>query len=245
MRPILFQWHGLTIRSYHAMIYLGLLIGVAAGNFAAHASGLNALRTYVATMILIGPGLLGARLLHVALHWRLYRQNVRRIWNGSEGGGVQYGGVPVVLSLSVPVLWMLGLPFGAFWDVALFTFLVTVIFGRLGCLLNGCCSGRPSCCWISVSLPNASGTWETRLPTQLLEAGWAAILLILAASIWRWMPFPGALFLAITACYAAGRIVFESTREFDPRAGRFNFNYGMSVMIVVLSLALLTAHWPR
>ena len=227
------------------MMYVGLTVGVVTGNVAAHAAGLNAFRAYAATLLLIGPALLGSRMLHVALHWRFYRQNLRQIWDGGEGGSAQYGGLPIVLPLSVPLLWALRLPFGAFWDMALFTILVTMIFGRIGCLLNGCCVGRPSRSWMSVYLPNPSGVWEKRMPTQLLEAGWAAVLLVFSMYIWRWLPFPGALFLVITGSYAAGRLVLESTRAPAPGAGRFNIYHGMSVVIVVLSLAVLTARWGK
>jgi phosphatidylglycerol:prolipoprotein diacylglycerol transferase len=227
------------------MMYIGLVAGIVVGNIAAHAAGIDAFRTYAATLLLIGPALIGSRLLHVALHWRFYRHNLRQIWVGTEGGGAQYGGLPIILPLSVPLLWALRLPFGAFWDVAMFTILVTMIFGRIGCLLNSCCAGRPSKSWISLNLPNHSGVWERRIPRQCLEAGWAAVLLVFALYIWRWLPFPGALFLLITGSYAAGRLVLESTREPQPGAGRFNIHQWMSVAIMLLSLAGLTAAWPK
>ena len=65
MRPILFTWRGLTIHSYPAMLYIGLVLGVTAGNGVAHANGIDALRVYIATLILVVPALAGARLLYV------------------------------------------------------------------------------------------------------------------------------------------------------------------------------------
>ena len=56
------------------MLYVGLVAGVIAGNIAAHASGIDPLRVYVATLILIVPALAGARLQYVLAHWNLYRQ---------------------------------------------------------------------------------------------------------------------------------------------------------------------------
>lgn len=138
MRPILFQWRGLTVWSYPAMLYIGLVAGVVAGNVAAHAAGIDAFRAFVATLVLIVPALIGARLFYVASHWQLYRQSLWRICDRSGGGFAMYGGLPVVLLLSVPVLGALRLDFGAFWDVAAFTILVGMIFVRIGCLMNGC-----------------------------------------------------------------------------------------------------------
>jgi prolipoprotein diacylglyceryltransferase len=216
-----------------------------AGNVAAHEAGIDAFRAYVATLILIIPGLLGARLFYVASHWHFYRKNIRRIWNRSEGGAAQYGGLAAVLPISVPLLAALGLPLGAFWDVTVFTILVLMIFGRIGCLLNGCCVGRPSQSRISMYLPDCAGVWERRLPTQLLEAGWVAMLLVSAVLFWRWLPFPGALFLLVAAGYAAGRLILESTRELERGARRFTINHAISVVLIVVSLAALAINWPR
>src|SRR5215469_5534818 len=104
MRPILFQCRKLTIWSYPAMLYSGLVAGVAAGNLAAREAGIDTLRAYIATLILIIPALAGARLLFIVVHWELYRHNLPRMWNRREGGYVMYGGLPVVLLLSIPLL---------------------------------------------------------------------------------------------------------------------------------------------
>ena len=124
------------------MLYVGLVFGVVAGNIAAHAAGLNTLRVYIGTMLLIIPALIGARLLFVVSEWKFYLRNPRRIWNRAEGGFMMYGAVPVMLLCSVPLLRALHIGIGAFWDVSTFTILVGMIFTRVGCLLNGCCCGR-------------------------------------------------------------------------------------------------------
>src|SRR2546430_10997789 len=112
MWRILFRWRGLTVWSYPAMLYFGLVAGVVAGNLAAHATGVDAFRVFVATLILIPPAIAGARLLYVAAHWQHYRNCPGRIWNRQEGGMAMYGGMPVMLLLSAPLLAALGLGFG-------------------------------------------------------------------------------------------------------------------------------------
>ncbi len=245
MRLILFRWRGLTVWSYPALVYLGMVAGVVAGNVAAHAAGVDALRVFAATFVLMAVGLMGARLAFVASHWKVYREDVRRIWNRNEGGAAHYGGIAAVLPLSVPLLAALRLPWGTFWDVAAFTMLFILFFGRIGCLLNGCCAGRPSRGWLSAYLPNHLGVWERRIPAQILEAGWAAVLLVLGVSAWGWRPFPGALFLLLTGGYASGRLVLLSTREAHPGAIRLRIHQAFSVLLIVLSLAGLAARWPK
>jgi phosphatidylglycerol:prolipoprotein diacylglycerol transferase len=245
MRRILFRWHGLTVWSYPALLYVGLVVGLVAGNAAAHVAGIDARSAYVATLVLIPLALVGSRLLFVVTKWPAYRHNFRRIWDRDDGGAAMYGGLALALICSVPLLSVLGLPIGAFWDVTTFSILVGMIFARIGCLLNGCCAGRPSQTWCSVRLPNHLGVSARRIPTQCLEAGWAVVLLVLAVLVWRRLPFAGALFLVVTAAYAAGRLPLESAREPEPGAGKITVYHVMSAAMILLSLAALTVCWHQ
>ena len=225
------------------MLYVGLVLGVVACNVAAHAAGLDALRVYVATMLLIVPALIGARLLFVASEWDCYRRNPRRIWNRTEGGFMMYGAVPVMLLCSVPLLRALHVGFGAFWDVSTFTILVGMIFTRVGCLLNGCCAGRRTSSWLGIRLPDTHGVWQRRVPTQALEALCAVVLLGVSMAIWRQTPFPGALFLLIMLGYASARLLLELARERRNSGRQFRVAYALSVIFVVISLSTLAIQW--
>src|SRR5690348_6008179 len=122
MQRVLFRWRGFTVWSYPAMLYAGLVAGVVVGNVASHAAGVDALRVFVATLILIPPSIAGARLLYVMTRWKThYRGRPERIWDRQEGGMEMFGGMPVMLLLSVPVLAAVGLGFGQFWDAASLT----------------------------------------------------------------------------------------------------------------------------
>jgi phosphatidylglycerol:prolipoprotein diacylglycerol transferase len=241
MRPILFRWRGIDVHSYPAMLYTGLVIGVFAGNAAAHASGLDARNVFAATILLIIPALAGARLLFIAANWQTYRKNISRIWNPVDSGAAQYGGLLVAVPLSIPLLKTLDLPFGAFWDIGVLTILVGMIFTRVGCLLNGCCTGRVSKSWLSLYLPGRDGQWDKRIPTQILEASWATMLLVVGLIIWHSLPFRGALFIFVVAGYACGRLVLESLREHHLSGQRFTLQHAISLLLIVASLAALTA----
>ena len=225
------------------MLYLGLVFGVLVGNIAAHVAGTNAFRVYVATLILIIPALAGARLLYVAVHWNDYRHRPRRIWNRREGGYVMYGGLPLMLVCSIPLLHALRLNFGRFWDVATFTIFVGMIFTRIGCLLHGCCGGRASHSWFGVCLPDSQGIWKKRIPTQVLEAMCAAVILICAATVWRRMPFPGALFLFVTLGYSFARFIMEFAREAEAGSGIFRIAHVVSGFAFLSSFLTLTLFW--
>jgi phosphatidylglycerol---prolipoprotein diacylglyceryl transferase len=245
MRRILFQWRGFQVYSYPAMLYLGLVCGIIAGNYAANLARLNSARVFIATLLLLIPALAGARLLFVATHWEVYRRAPERIWRRSEGGAALYGGVPFMLLASVPLLAALEIPLGAFWDVATFTILIGMIFTRFGCLLNGCCGGRATDGPIALYLPDYVGNWQRRIPTQLLEAGWAGLLLMGAMALWNHLPFPGAIFLYALAGYGVGRFVFESTRAEQDRLGKLTLHRLISLLLVVGALVTFLLTWAR
>ncbi|MGH2556034.1 MAG: prolipoprotein diacylglyceryl transferase [Actinomycetota bacterium] len=212
MRPVLFHWLGRAIPSYPAMLYLGLVFGLVAGNVAAKAAGLNGARVYVASLILLPPALVGARFVSVVGNWNAYRRTPGRIWRRSEGGQAMYGGL-VVVPLSLPLLAALGLPFWGFWDVAIFTMLTGMIFARVGCLLNGCCAGRTTESRFGLLLAGQHGVRTRRIPMQVIEGSLGAILLA-GASVLAVLPAPpGSVFTVSLAAYALARLFLQPLRE--------------------------------
>jgi prolipoprotein diacylglyceryl transferase len=243
MRRILFSWRGANIYSYPAMLYIGLLVGVFVGAWVAQSTGLSADRFAIAITILLIPALAGSRLYFVLTRWELYRREPARIWRRDEGGMAMYGGFILAVPLSFPLLRLLGLPFGGFWDAAALTILLGMAFTRIGCFLNGCCSGRPSDAWFALMLPDHHGNWQRRIPTQLMEMAFALVLFGAALALRNVAPFPGATFCFVVAGYGAGRWVLESLRE-DETAGLDKTSMqATSALLVIAALAGLAFIW--
>lgn len=213
MRRVLFSWHGVDVHSYPAFLYVGLVCGLYAGYGAAMSMPIDPDRAAVGVLILLVPALVGSRLWFVLTHWEVFRREPRRIWRRGDGGAALVGGLILAVALSPAVLAPLGLPFATFWDAATFTMLVGMIFTRVGCLLNGCCAGRPSEGRLALNLPDHRGRWERRHPVQLLELATAVVLLAGAAAIATAPPFPGAVFVFALAGYGSARSVLNPLRE--------------------------------
>jgi phosphatidylglycerol:prolipoprotein diacylglycerol transferase len=243
MHPVLMRWHGVRIHSYPAFLYVGMVLGLIGGNYAANVSGLDSVRVFVAMLLLIIAALVGARLLFVATYWPIYRREPSRIWRRSEGGAALQGGLVLAVALSVPLLAAIGLPFGAFWDVATFTMLIGLVFTRIGCLLHGCCGGRPTQGRFALYLPDQHGIWRRRIPTQLLEGGWGMLILLGAVGLWHERPFPGAIFLAAVAAYACGRFILEPMREHQDRIGALDVQRTLAAALGTVALAGLLIAW--
>ena len=240
MRRVLFEWRGVRIWSYPTLLYVGLVIGVVLQYRVAPSMGLAALHVYWATLTLLPIALAGSRVLFVATHWASFRQEPRRIWRRGEGGLAMYGGVPFMLAASVVVLPLFRLPFWAFWDSAVFCIFPGMAFARIGCLLNGCCSGRVSNGRFSLWLPNERGAWAWRIPVQLLEFATALTLLGLCAAIRPRLRNPGTLFLLAMAGYGTARIVLQALRDRQTDVRRLDVQTAISFALIVLALSALT-----
>jgi phosphatidylglycerol---prolipoprotein diacylglyceryl transferase len=241
MRRVFFKFGNVSIYSYPVMLYLGLALGLYAQHYAANLIQLNPARTTIATLILLVPTLIGARLLFVLANLTFYRREPQRIWRTSEGGLSMYGGILLAILFSFPLLAILEIPAGGFWDTSSFTILITVISARVGCFLNGCCGGRQASGPFAFCLPDQYGAWKRRIPTQLLEAAWALIVLIAGIRIWVFLETPGSLFLYTLGAYGAGRIWLESTRQEQDIVFGVPINQILSAALVTVSLLGLSA----
>jgi phosphatidylglycerol:prolipoprotein diacylglycerol transferase len=232
--------HSGRLSAYQWFLAAGCFAGVIAGSLTPAAQEIGRANFAIAASLLIVPALLGARLWFVFLHWASFRQDPSVIWNRGGGGSALYGGLLLAVTLSIPLLALAGLSFWAFWDAATVTMLVGLLFTRIGCSLNGCCRGVETTRWFGLRLPDERGNWRRRVPTQLLEAAWASLALVVAVLIGGSLPFAGFLFLAVLAGYGALRLALDRTRA--ERIGR-GVNLVASALLVAGGATLCLVWW--
>lgn len=232
--------HSGRLSAYQWFLAAGCFAGVLAGSLTPPAQVTGRANFALAASLLIVPALVGARVWFVFLHWTSFRQEPGFIWHRSGGGSALYGGLLLAVPLSVPLLALAGLSFWSFWDAASVTMLVGLIFTRIGCSLNGCCRGVETNRWYGLRLPDERGNRRRRVPTQLLEAAWAALALIVAVLIGGSLPFAGFLFLAVLAGYGGLRLALDRTRA--ERVGR-GANLVASALLVSGGVTLCLVWW--
>jgi prolipoprotein diacylglyceryltransferase len=243
MYRILLEWRGIRIYAYPAMLYLGMVFGVVGGAYTAGLHGLAPARVYGVMLLLLLPALVGARLLFVLSHWSLYRREPSRILKRSDGGAALYGGLLVSFLVSLPILSVMDISIAAFWDATAVAMLIGMIPTKVGCLLNGCCAGRPTTSALGLSLPNAQGVWRRRLPAQPLEAALAVLLLVVSFTVWNRFPIDGVQFLTALLGYGMGRWWLESMRESADMIGPLRLHGLISVVLSALSTVGLVLIW--
>lgn len=229
--------------AYLAMLYFGLISGIIVSNYFAKLAGLDSMRVFIATVLLTIPFFVGARILFIAMNWKLYRSEPERIWRRSEGGASFQGGLVVALIVAPPLLAAMQVPVAPFLDVTTFALLITLIFGRVGCTLHGCCCGRPTNGLLALYLPNHLGVWRRRIPSQLLELSLGILILVGAWCAWNHRPFAGAVFLGALSVYALGRFLLQSTRETSERVGAVDAQRALAASLGLFALVAFLFNW--
>jgi len=146
--PALCDSQGLPIRGYGVMFLLGVVAGTILAAWRAWQRGLDPDLIFSLAFWLFVPGIIGARMFYVIEYWAEYQRQdlgamVGDILNISEGGLVAYGGLIGATLGLVGFVWKRRLPVLATFDLCAPSFMLGLAFGRIGCLLNGCCFGGP------------------------------------------------------------------------------------------------------
>jgi phosphatidylglycerol---prolipoprotein diacylglyceryl transferase len=105
-------------------------------------------------------GLGGARLLYCVEYWG---RDINSVWDVLQywkGGIVFYGGVVGAAIAFLVFRHFRPFPFRPFLDVLAPAIAVGMMFGRLGCFMNGCCYGDPCKLPWAVSFPKPSPPWS-------------------------------------------------------------------------------------
>jgi phosphatidylglycerol:prolipoprotein diacylglycerol transferase len=249
MHPILFDFDGLTIYSYGILLAAAYLLGLQFALVRARARGLNPQRVMDLGIWIIVSALIGAKLLLLIVDFRQFTSSPRELLGLARSGGVFYGGL---IAAVVVALWYLRrheLPLWTTTDVFAPGIALGHIVGRLGCLMAGCCFGRPtSVPWaITFRDPAAAANVGTPLgiplhPTQLYDAvAEALILIVLLALERRGRSFAGRTFWSYMLLYGVSRFFIEFYRG-DSRGLVFDTlstSQFVSVILVPLAMTML------
>ncbi|OMC44674.1 hypothetical protein A5745_16515 [Mycobacterium sp. IS-2888] len=230
-RRYLFHIGRLGIPTFAGLLYFGFALGVLLGGCL---TGLGYSRFAPAALILLVFALIGARIWYFIGHPKSLADGAVRV---QDAGAALYGGLVLSFAVSWPVLHLMGLEFWRAWDGVGIIMLVGMAVTRIGCLINGCCSGRETQGPFGLWLPDDRGEWKRRYPTQLFEAGWSAM--ILGVGVWLYEPSarPGLLFLGSAAAYGTGRLGLELLRaDAASIALPTRLNVAFSVVLGAVSL---------
>jgi phosphatidylglycerol:prolipoprotein diacylglycerol transferase len=255
----------LPVYGYGTMLFLGFLASSSLAAWRLRREGVDGENAWDAAMWIFIFGIIGARLFYVAEYWSKrfavdpQTGNARTAWeiavalvNLPDGGLVLYGGLILAPLAFYIYCRMRGINALAFADIGITSVFVGVMFGRLGCLLNGCCFGDVCSLPWAITFPAESVPFKDLVgrglldntaphslplhPTQVYDA---LSGLLLAFLTWAYYPCrrcTGEVVAVGWVAYPINRFMIEFLRADEP--GQF----GTSLTIAQwVSLALFTA----
>ncbi len=216
MHPIAFNLGPITVHWFGICIALAFLAGLWTATRRAPRAGISGelIADLVVPWLLLG-GVLGARLLYIATYWResFAGQPWTEVFMIQRGGLVYYGGL---IGSSIAVILFARfkkLPLWKLADVLAPSIALGSMFGRLGCLMNGCCYGRSCELPWAIRFPESHSTQGLPVhPTQLYDALLNLALYLGLAWLYRRRKFDGQIFAMYLLCYAVTRSMVETFR---------------------------------
>ncbi len=188
MHPIAFHLGSLPIRWYGVMMALAFLAGLWTATRRARLVNVPGEIIADVTMWLMGGSIVGARIVYVTTYWKqeFADQPFSEVFMIQHGGLVYYGGLIGAVVAGVAYLAWKRLPIWKIADILAPSIALGSVFGRLGCLLNGCCYGRACDLPWAIHFPADHETHGAGVhPTELYDALLNLILYLALAWLFR------------------------------------------------------------
>ena len=170
----------------------------------------------------IGPWLiigaiLGARTLYVVSYWReeFADKPFYEVFMVQHGGLVFYGGLIGSSLACILYARLKKIPLWKLADILAPSVALGYVFGRIGCLMNGCCYGRACTLPWAISFPANNPLHPPTTPvhpTQVYESLLNLGLYAGLAWLYRRKKFDGQVFAVYLVCYALLRSFVEMFR---------------------------------
>jgi phosphatidylglycerol:prolipoprotein diacylglycerol transferase len=245
MHPILFEIGGWPVYSYGLLLAAAYLAGLQLAVVRARRLGMDGTKIMDLGIYLIIAALIGAKLMLVIVDFQYFRSRPGELLSLVRAGGVFYGGLLAALGVAFFLVRRYQLNLWTTADLMAPGIALGHVIGRFGCLLAGCCYGKPTDVpWgIVFSNPAAAASVGTPLgvalhPTQLYDAGAELlILVVLLATERRGRPFPGRTFWLYILLYGISRFIVEFFRG-DDRGMILGVSTSQFVSLIAIPLAV-------
>ncbi|MDH4201640.1 MAG: prolipoprotein diacylglyceryl transferase [Phycisphaerae bacterium] len=154
MHPELFEipFLHISVKSYGTLMVTGFLVAVWLMRRMMKRSGQNPDNISNIAMYALICGIVGARTFYI-VHYHVKPAEWLAVW---RGGLELLGGVIAAIAFLWFYLWKQKLPKRLYLDVLAVGLMVGLGFGRIGCLMNGCCYGKCSDASWAVQFPYGS-----------------------------------------------------------------------------------------
>jgi phosphatidylglycerol:prolipoprotein diacylglycerol transferase len=172
----------------------------------------------------------------------------------TSGGLTAYGGIIMAIVLIVPYLLYIRYRHGVnplkMADIVAPSLAIGLIFGRLGCFLNGCCWGAPTNVPWAFTWPEGSLPWNAGLhgpihPAQLYSSFNGLLLFLLLHLGYRFKKRHGVVLAGFFGLYAVSRFLIEDLRADEAKTYLGGLSISQAVSVFVLAGVAVYIVWLR
>lgn len=233
----LFSIGQFTIHGYGLMIGIGVLAALIVGDMRAKKRGMDGDLIYGMTIAAVVLGFLAARILFIITDWNAFIKDPMSYITGA--GFVVFGGLIGGVLTVIGYCKIKKVSSIDYMDLMAPSVALAQGFGRIGCLLAGCCYGKETTSPIGIVFAHSeyAPNGVRLLPTQIISSIGdfliAAILIMYAKKKRK----RGQVLFLWLALYSAGRFVVEFFRD-DPRGnvGVLSTSQFIGIWIFLLTL---------
>ncbi|HPQ68564.1 MAG TPA: prolipoprotein diacylglyceryl transferase [bacterium] len=246
MHPELFHLGKFTMPTYGTAYAFSVMLGITLSYLRAQKEGVSEMRFLQAMFLAMLGMIFLSKGMHIATHWSYYMDHPSQFLNLRKGH-IFYGGyigailVPGIFLKIVkePILPIIDLP-------ATYMPLCLAIHRTFGCLMAGCCFGKPTELPWGIVFPAGAPASEMYgavpvHPSQIYES-LLALAIFAALLYWRKhkRKVAGEIITLQVALYAAGRFVLEFWRGDVKRGfyGPLSTSQWVSVAMLAIAAAL-------
>lgn len=239
MFPDLLSIGPFTLHTYGLLVAIGFLVAILVTvKIGKKTEGIPPQRIMDMGFVIILSAIVGSRLMYVLMNFPYYRKyplDIFKIW---EGGLVFSGGIIAVL---LTILWYVRRQGLSFWEVCdLWAPGVAIgqAIGRIGCLMAGCCYGRPtSLKWgVVFTDPHSLAPRNVALhPTQIYSSISGSIIFIVLILLYAKKKFAGQVFLWFLILHSTARLAIERFRG-DDRGMLFGSDVSITQLVTIVVL---------
>lgn len=254
---------GLTVYGFGAMLFVGFVTATWVAMRRARKQGIPAKTIEDSALVILIGGLLGARLFFFVQYGHTFFDDglfaglvgFFKLW---EGGLVWYGGVIGAVVGFVIYARRARLPVLQYCDLMVPVVMLGLGFGRIGCLLNGCCYGSQTDLPWAIHFPVKSIPCEAYQPhvdsarcslalhpTQIYSSINAFLLFALLSAYYPHRKRNGQVAGLLLVLYPATRFLIESLRNDEPLQGFTGMTISQNLSLVGFAAGIALLLWVR
>ena len=247
MYPTLITIGPITLYSYGLMAAIGFLAGMSWSARLAKKEGVAPDKVFDTGFWIIIGAIVGSRIAYIIINHDHFINDPLAVFKLWEGGLVFYGGVIGSVTATYICVKKYKLDFWPFADILAPGVALGHAFGRIGCLLAGCCYGAATDVPWAVTFHNAASIAPAGIalhPTQLYSSLNEFLIFAILTAIRPYRKFYGQIWLTWLGLYAVGRFTIEFFRG-DPRGHWFGDIASTSQIFAALAFTVAVIYFFR